>query len=716
VDNPAFEFGRFRIDVAGRHLLRDNEVVPLTSKAFDTLLLLVRHRDRVVTKDELMQAVWPNTFVSDDSLTQAISSLRRALGNSELIATIPRRGYRFIESTTGIVIDTSAAIEPPPPAASSPQDTDAPATVAPPPAHIRSRAWLVAAVATLGIATGVTADRFLRRPAAIVPAASMRFTQEAPTGTHVVSGGVLSPDGSALAFVAEDGRTGISTIWVRALNSADARPVPGTEQAVRPFWSPDGRSIGFVANGRLRTVSLDGGPPRNLAAVRSYPGGAAWSPDVILFANWRAGLDSVAPWGGPVTAMTTLDSAAGETAHQWPSFLPDNRHFLFTVLASRRERAGIYVGTIGSTERTRLLDGAHQAAIFVAPGYLVYLRGGELMAQRFDPDRLRLDGSPVTIASGVTAPGIRNSATLSVAHGLLAYGGGPALKRLVWFNRHGERLGAIDTPVTLHHPAFCANGKELMAASADDRSDVWVVDLERGVTNRLVADAYVPTPSPDGSMLAYSSNRGTGFPDIYIRRRNAHTASDAVLVTSAEAKYVNDWTGDGRYLVYQSSNAKTGEDLWVVPAGGGTPTPFLRTEFNEIQSRVSPDGQWLAYASDESGTWEVYVQSFPTPGAKQVVSLHGGGEPVWRHDGRELYYLSADHTLMAVEVSEAGGALRVTSPRALFRPPVVGALNDYRSHYAATSDGQRFVVDAVDTDAPQGAITVVTNWTSMMKR
>ena len=719
---PSYEFGRFQLDVRARHLLKDGEVVPLTSKAFDALLLLVRHRDRVVTKDELMHAVWPNTFVSDDSLTQAISSLRRALGDAEYIATIPRRGYRFIEKPSGQVEVTAAVSAPASPTAAVPAAAvqvavEAPASAAP--AARRPRmvaAWTAAIVASL--AMGVVIDRAVPRSAnSTPPSGTLRFTQEAPAGARMASGGVLSPDASALAFVAEDATTGVPRLWVRQLSAGEGRPIAGTEQAMRPFWSPDGRAIGFVANGRLRSVSLEDGLVRNLAAVRSYAAGAAWGRDLIIFANWRAGLDSTAPWGGPVTPVTSLDPSEDDTAHQWPSFLPDYQHYLFTIVSPKRERAGVYVGTLGSSERRRVLDASHQAAVFVPPRHLVYIHDGELTAQEFDPGQLRLIGAPVTLASNVSPPNARNTATLSAAGGLLTYGGGPTPRRLVWFNRHGERLGNIQTPAALHHPAFCANEKEVMAASTEgDTSGVWVVDLERGVPNRLVPDGSVPTPSPDGTMLAFSANRGTGALDVYLRRRSGNAGNDVVLVRSAEAKFVNDWTRDGKYLVYQSSNAKTGEDLWVVPAAGGTPTPYLRTEFNEIQSRVSPDGRWVAYASDESGTWEVYVQSFPTPGGKQVISLRGGGEPVWRHDGRELFYLSADRTLMAVEVSAVGDTLRVSSPRALFKPPVTGALNDYRSHYAVTSDGQRFIIDAVDADSTQQPITVMANWMTLLKR
>jgi eukaryotic-like serine/threonine-protein kinase len=715
MDSPSsIEFGHFRIDVAGRHLLKDGAVVSLTSKAFDTLLVLVRSSDRVVTKDELMHAVWPDTFVSDDSLTQAISSLRRALGDAEYIVTIPRRGYRFIEKPS---LQVEPAVGPANHLRQGYGGREA-GDARPAKAGRYGRAVMLAAAVVACIAAGALIGRtFLGSATTATTSSLLRFTQEAPGGARIASGGVISPDGASLAFVAEDSESGVPRLWIRTLSAADARPLANTDQAMRPFWSPDGRSIGFVANGRLRTVSLDDGAVRNLAPVRSYASGAAWGRDVIVFANWRAGLESVSPFGGAVTAITTLDTSQNDTAHQWPSFLPDYTHYLFTIVSARRERAGVYVGTLGTSEHRRLLDASHQAAVFVAPHYLVYVRDGELRAQEFDTEQLSLRGMPVTLATNVSPPNLRNTATISAAGALLTYGGGHPPRRLVWFNRRGERLGDIDTPGALHHPAFCADEKEVIAASTEgDTTGVWVVDLERGVPNRLVPDGAVPTPSPDGTMLAFSANRGSGALDVYVRRRSGNPASDVALVRTAEAKYVNDWTRDGRYLVYQSSNAKTGEDLWVVPAAGGTPVSYLRTEFNEIQSRVSPNGRWVAYTSDESGTWQVYVQSFPTPGAKQVVSVRGGGEPVWSRDGRELFYLSADRTLIAVTVTERGDTLQVSGPRALFKPPVAGALNEYRSRYAVTADGQRFIVDAVDADRTQQPISILANWTRLLQQ
>jgi Tol biopolymer transport system component len=317
----------------------------------------------------------------------------------------------------------------------------------------------------------------------------------------------------------------------------------------------------------------------------------------------------------------------------------------------------------------------------------------------------------------VSAPTNRNSAALSVAGGLLAFGGGSTPRRLAWFDRRGDRLSTIQTPTALHSPVFSSDGKRLLAQSFEaDNSGVWMLDLERDTTDRIVPDGSMPMLSPDGATLVFGSYRGTGVFDLFARRVTGKN-EDMPLLHTNENKFVNDWTRDGRYILFASSNAKTGEDMWLLPTfGDRQPIPYLRSEFNEIQSRASPDGRWVAYSSNESGAWEVYVQSFPIAGAKQVISVRGGAEPVWRSDGHELYYLAADRTLMAVEITSSGDTLKIGRPVALFRPPVSGSLNVFRSHYAVTPDGKRFVIDTFDSESAQESITVISNWTALLGR
>ena len=704
-----YSFGRYRLDVSGRQLLREGAPVQLPAKAFETLLLLVANHERAVTKDELMKAVWPDTFVSEDSLTQSISTLRRALADAEMIATIPRRGYRFIVPVTE---DTDApAIAP---GARTDSHVYEPEAHAPAPRQRLRGGPITVALAVLGVALVGALVWFTRQ--ANEPQRPLRFTQEAPPGVSIVSGGTLSPDGRVLAFVGEDQTSGATRLWVRPLASASARALEGTEDAARPFWSPDSQFLGFVANGRLKIVPATGGAVRTLATVRNnYAGGAAWGDDVIVFANWRGGLDAVRPSGAPVQAITSLDAAAQDASHQWPSFLADSHRFVFVVASSKPERAGIYVGSIDGETPRRILDGSHAVAVFAPPDHLLFVRNNTLMAQPLDSARAQLHGEPQTLADGVTSPDIRNSATVSAAAGgLVAFGGGTALRRLAWFDRRGTRLATIDAPGTLTNPTFSPDEKQLLAVSFDpELRGVWLLDLARGAPNRLVPDGTLPMPSPTGDTIAFASARNAGVFDMYLRRLDG-PAGDEPLLQTNESKFVNDWSRDGRFIIFDSSNAKTGEDIWILPTfGDRRPVPYLRTEYNEVQSRISPNGRWVAYSSDESGIFDVYLQSFPTPGAKQIVSIRGGAEPVWRRDGRELYYLAVDRTLMAVDIEDNGSTLRVGRPRALFRAPVSGPLNVYRSHYAATADGQRFVIDAVDAPGARESISVLANWPAL---
>jgi Tol biopolymer transport system component len=352
---------------------------------------------------------------------------------------------------------------------------------------------------------------------------------------------------------------------------------------------------------------------------------------------------------------------------------------------------------------------SESASTYASPGYLLTAKDGTITAQPFDPTRQRVSGSPSLVASNVV-----NNAVMSATGGdLLAFGGASKTSKLVWLDRTGRILGAIDAPAHLHNPAFSPDLKQLMASSSDaDQRGVWVVDLERGAPTRFVPYGTSPWISPDGQRIVFTSDRFGGVSDMFARSTAGRNDEEVVLRTS-ENKIVNDWSPDGRYIVYVSTNPVTKKDMWLLPQfGDRKPVPYLQTPANEIQGQVSPDGRWMAYASDESGSWQVYVQTFPVPGRKRVVSVNGGGQPRWRHDGRELFYLAADHTLMAVEVSP-GESLEPGRPQALFRADVFGRLNTYRSHYTVTADGQRFLVDS--TNGNQPSVTTLVNWTGLIK-
>jgi DNA-binding winged helix-turn-helix (wHTH) protein/Tol biopolymer transport system component len=710
-----YVFGPFRLDVPTRTLQRDGQPLTLTGKVFDTLLALVRHRERVVGKEELIRLVWPDAFVTDDSLTQSISTLRRVMGDDssqpQLIATIPRRGYRFIAPLT--VVDTPAGVGA---AGVSPGEAPAEGTAQTPrarsngsrtPRWIRPIVWAAVPAAVVLLVIARTMDA----PRADPTTRPVRFTQTAPSGTVLASGGALSPDGRHLAFVARKIDSRKYELWVRVVETGDARAVPGTDGAFRPFWSPDSQSIGFFADGHLKRVGLGGAPPLTLASVGYRPSGGAWSPGgAIVFADRLSPLFAVAASGdGRVTTVTTLDPARKELGHGSPQFLPDGRHFLFAVESSSPEFAGTYVGTLGSNERVRLLDASAVSVTYAPPAQLLYVRDSLLVAQPFDAARLRLAGTATTLGPAVRpAP-----ATLSAAGSdLLAFGGATTALRLTWFDRTGRQLRVVDTPVDLHNPVISSDQRRLVA---ENSGALWLVDLERGGQTRFATSANLAVWSPDSRHIIFTARRVAGVTDLYMRSVDRQD-DERLLVRSKEMKLAGGWSRDGRYFVYVGSDPETRLDIWSLAAGDGqAPKPFLRTSSNEMHPQLSPDGRWIAYTSDETGTWEVYVQSFPTAGSKQAISVGGGAEPQWTKNGSELIYVTPDGTFNAVQMTAAGDTLRAGPPESLFHVPLAGDLTLYRNHYAVTADGSRILVDTADENTRE-PINVVVNWPAMINR
>jgi serine/threonine protein kinase/Tol biopolymer transport system component len=526
----------------------------------------------------------------------------------------------------------------------------------------------------------------------------------------------ISSNGMEIAFVvATAGRPGL---WLRSLESGSARPLAGTDGATFPFWSPDGRSLGFFTDdGKLKRIDLDGGTLRVLANAPLARGGAWSRDDTILFAPFSGPIFRISAAGGEPKAVTRLEPS--QSSHVFPWFLPDGDHFVYCATGSPDAR-GVYLTSLGAGVGRRLLD-ADAPALFAPQGYLLFVRGGTLFAQRLDPARLELAGQPFPVADSIAMGQVAASqvAAASVAaSGQIVYrtGGEAERHQFRWFERSGKELAKAGEPDPAYprSPSLSPDGRRLaMHRVVAGNTDIWTLELGRGALSRFTSNAAIeiwPIWSPDGSRILFSSNRDGSFA-LYEKATDG--AADEKLVLSMRA-HPEDWSRDGRLLLLQARDLKSGSDLWVLPIGeGGEPHPVLRTEFDEWGGQFSPDARWMAYASTESGRSEVYLQPFPGPGAKLPISVGGGAQVRWRSDGRELFFIALDNRLMAVPISLSadGGSASVGAPVPLFLTHVGGAVQGAsRQQYFVSQDGRRFLMNSVMEGAPFSPLTLILNW------
>ncbi|HEY3125281.1 MAG TPA: hypothetical protein VGK70_14620, partial [Thermoanaerobaculia bacterium] len=580
------------------------------------------------------------------------------------------------------------------------------------PSRRRERfAWAAAALFLL-TTVGLTVAYF-RRPA---PSRRRPVRLQMVSPPNAVLGwfAAVSPDGNWLAFTAAPAN-GTVSLWLRSLGSLGARSLPGTEGASHPFWSPDSHALGFFAGGKLKTIDLSGGTPQTVCEASSDVRGGTWgAKGTIVFAPFfQGGLFRVPATGGEVSPTTVLDPIRKEQTHRWPSFLPDGRHFFYYASRGSGEEPGeILVGSLDGGPPKRLLQSS-SLALFAAPGYLFYSRGGTLLAQPFDGKDLRLTGKPVPIAERLSSVGgMSGLRSVSVSStGVLVYqtGSGSATQ-LVWLDRNGRDLGTLGPPADHYAPRLSPDGTRLAEGRMNLESttgDIWLTDLTRNVSSRFTfdpADEQLPVWSPDGKRLFFGSSRD-GVQNLY-QAASDRPGSEELLLRSSVWKVADDVSPDGRFLIYETSTPKTQIDLWILPLSGDrTPRPYVATPFGEFSAQFSPDGRWVAYVSNESGRAEVYVQPFPGPGGKWQVSAAGGSMPCWRRDGKELFYFGGDGRLMATEVA-LGPSFESRSPTALFKV----SLPSPDRQYDVTPDGSRILVNRISGEAEGAPITVVLDW------
>jgi len=588
------------------------------------------------------------------------------------------------------------------------------ATETPHPAATPSPWWIAAGLltlVTLGLGAFFTLHRTNSSPALL------RLTIAPPQNASFSSLEKLlaiSPDGRQVAFTAVD-RSGQRSLWVRPLDTLEARALPGTDDADTPFWSPDSRLVGFFSHSKLKKVDPNGGQPEVICDAGADPGGATWNREgVIVFApNFEGVLYRVPASGGQPIAITEAYKAYDETNHIWPEFLPDGRHFLFLVYGKGDE--GIHVGSLDSKEHHLVLR-EESTALYVEPGYLLFGRNGVLMVQRFDAKRLEALGEPIRIVDTVeSASG--GGYTFSVSrNGVLVYFAGRRYNptQLVWYRRDGTRLKTLGPVGPFREPRISPDGHTVAVSRLESGMElsVWLID-SRGVPTRFTFGSFDLSPiwAPDSDRVIFSSPRD-GLPPNLFQKNLTGGSEERRLMHNGIDSIATDWSRDGRYVVYMANELGTNWNVWAMPlTGDQTPQPVLRTQFNEMDGRISPDGRWLAYVSDESGKWEVYVQRFLSPGGKWQISSNGGKQPQWSHDGKELFYVATDQMLMAVAV-HPGLSLDPGTPKQLFQ--FHGASDFLGGSYDVGADGQRFLVSALVGEQASPPLTVVINWTAAL--
>lgn len=767
-----FGFGLFQADLAARQLYRRGVLVHVPEQPFQILTMLLERPGEVVTREELRGKLWPaDTFVEfDEGLNSAIKKLRHALGDSAenpiFIETVPRRGYRLIAP-----IKDLEDFADPDGASGSAEETGEFASVLEmlKQSNIATEGLQAASNVPASLAEkldGRPRQSGLKRETAGVPASTapgrapgggkrkvavglmvllfavlaavyirhlraagrpMHFAITLPVAIRDVA---LSHDGGVLAFVGPQAKHGGTSLWVLKVGAAgtEARLLANTEGAAYPFWSPDDRFIAFFADGKLKKIEETGGPVQIICNAPAGRGGTWNRDDVIVFApNHGVALERVSAAGGPVEMVPGFEQKVSTTmSNRWPLFLPDGKHFLFTSVDFGADLKGegnaIYVAQLDSKEHRRLVSSNANAA-YLSSGYLVFLRDDTLMAQRFDADQLQLKGEAFAIANGVEylSSVARGLFSLSPA-GILVYqrGAGTTFSQLVWVDREGKRLGTLGPPARYANPSLSPNGQKV-AVDIDDpessNTDIWVIESKHQVLTRISFDPgqdETPIWSHDGKHLLWLSDRG-GKNGFYVKASDGSEIGESstmpVGIDLSFASAPSDWSPDGRFVLYTDLQEGDALHLWVLPMKGDQkPYRFLPGYSADIEGQFSPDGHWVAYSSNESGKWQVYVAPFPGSGNKFQISTEGGQQPRWRPDGKELFFLSRDRTLMAVSV-KTRSQFEFSGPTPLFETHAHEPMpaEEFFTYDVSNGGGRFLINEDVERTDPR-PLDIILNW------
>lgn len=677
VAGKCLEFAPYCFDPQGLLLFRGGQQVPLPPKAAGVLGALLERPGQVVSKEELLDRVWgEGTLVADRSLSEAVGIVRQALEDdaqeSTYVQTVHRRGYRFAAPVTvrEVPIELPATRGPlrPPPASRASSGN-----------RWASVFGVAAVIVTVG-GMAMLADRRgedgpdprpgARRVVVSLPEdAPLRAARAYPFAPSLA----ISGDGSKIAYVSVADEQGPPRLFVKTLDRFGATAVPGTENGAVPFFSPDGAWLGFLSDG-VNRIRLDGGTPLRLAPVR-IPWGATWAGEEIYFVQAASsGIFRVPADGGDPVPVTTLDRAANEEDHVWPQLLPDGGHLLFGVMAETDdpEQDRIEILSLDRGERKTLVSGT-EFGRYVPSGHLIYVRDGSLWGRTFDLESLEpgdrevrlLEGDP--IGQGVSASRLAIS-----DEGTLVLAPRAHFANAVSIPRDGEIVRLPVGGRFCRMPRFSPDGGRIaFTCSLRGRSDIWVLDVQRGTMGRLTntGAGLSPVWSPDGRRIAYGLRAGDSW-RVEWKSVDGVMPAERVL-ESDHPVFPQSWFPDGGRLVFLELHGDTGEDIWTVSMADGSRRPLVVTDSDESGPRVSPDGRWLAYHSFESGDWQVYVRRLEGPESRIQVSTGGGGWPVWSRGGSELLYYAGD--FWVVEMGP-GPEPAPGEPRVLHEPrtPILG--------------------------------------------
>lgn len=583
-------------------------------------------------------------------------------------------------------------------------------------AHASRRQMIVWSVASLIAAAVVGLAAWNLKPARSPELPVTRTVIDLPPGDQLAAldypAAVISPDGTQLAYVAD--HSGVRQLYLRALDSLRAKPIPDTEGALNPFFSPDGQWLGFYGGARLRKIALSGGAAVNLAEA-TISRGATWGVrGAIVFAPHVGALQQISDAGGTPQPFTRLATDDGETMHGWPSFLPGGKAVLF-VDGPAPSRVAVQPL---SSPQPRILGPVGASPQYAASGHLLYVQDGNLMAVGFDPDQLQLKGRAVPVVQGVLQLADGSAQYSISASGSLVYIPGSAqgeTRRLVWVSRNGREEAVPAPPRNYTYPRLSPDGRRLAVSVREESSQIWLYDFGRDTLTRLTfagTGNENPAWTSDGKRIAHISNKD-GLINIYWESADGSGSLER-LTTSQHTDVPGSFSPDGQLLAYVDINTTTGYDIWVLRLSNRKAEPFLNTPSSESAPRFSPDGRWLAYVSDESGRYEVYVQPYPGPGGKYQISTEGGTEPVWNPNGKELFYRSGDK-MMAVDISARSG-FSASKSKMLFQGPYVPTTGTL-PFYDVSPGGQRFLMfKPAEQTASLTQIVVVQNWFEELRR